>query len=154
MWSNEIRDNLYKELEVQLDNKKFFDAKAYYASNKTDTKVDEKENTSNLVYAKKNTLNNDFDYENTVRGMSFSNKINNERDFNNNLTNENIKIYSISELLAQNVAMRIEIPYNVKSNNSLALVKKFDWRDILFSDVKTALEMIKEKVNIKHLNIK
>ena len=147
MWSDETRNNLYKELELQLDNKNFFDAKAYYSSQKTiveEPKI--KSFSSNLTYAKSSTTINAYDYENAVKGMSFSNKVENEKKqiTIDDLSIENRKIYKIADLLSANLVETVVIPYNVMPT-SLALVKKFDWKDVLFADVGTAWGLIKSK---------
>lgn len=149
MWSEETRNNLYKELEVQLDNKNFFDAKAYYASQKQ--KIEEpqiKGFSSNLTYAKASPVENTYNYENAVKGMSFSNKVEKEKKqiTIDDLGFENRKIYKISDLLSANLVETVVIPFNVIPT-SLALVKKFDWKDVLFSDVSTAWGIIKGKFN-------
>lgn len=149
MWSEETRNNLYKELEIQLDNKNFFDAKAYYSSQKQTTVEPQiKSFSSNLTYAKESPVKNAYDYESTVKGMSFSNKVEKEKKqiTIDDLSLENRKIYKIADLLSANLVETVVIPYNVMPM-SLSLVKKFDWKDVLFSDVSTAWGMIKNKFN-------
>lgn len=147
MWSEETRNSLYKELELQLDNKNFFDAKAYYSSQKSSVVEPQiKSFSSNLTYAKSSPMMNSYNYENTVKGMTFSNKVENEKKQAtiDDLSLEKRKIYKIADLLSANLAETVVIPYNVMPT-SLALVKKFDWKDVLFADVGTAWGMIKSK---------
>ena len=143
MWSEEMRNNLYKELEIQLDNKKFLNAKDYYDSENIN-----KKNSSNMAYAKMFRLEETSNYENTVKGMSFLNKIEIPERQNtvNDLSLENRKIYKIADLLSANLVETVVIPYKVMPT-SLALVKKFDWKDVLFADVSTAWGMLKSKFN-------
>lgn len=136
-----MRNNLYKELEIQLDNKNFLNAKDYYDSENIN-----KKNSSNMAYAKMFRLEETSNYENTVKGMSFFNKIEIPERQNtvNDLSLENRKIYKIADLLSANLVETVVIPYKVMPT-SLALVKKFDWKDVLFADVSTAWGMIKSK---------
>lgn len=138
-----MRNNLYKELEIQLDNKSFLNAKDYYDSENIN-----KKNSSNMAYAKTFRLEETSNYENTVKGMSFLNKIEIPERQNtvNDLSLENRKIYKIADLLSANLVETVVIPYKVMPT-SLALVKKFDWKDVLFADVSTAWGMIKSKFN-------
>ena len=151
MWSEEIKANLYKELEYELDNKKFFNAQDYYSSTNKSIKTAEKPlaSLSNITYEKKTSIKS-FDLENTVKGMSFSNTLEtpNKLKSINDLSLEDRKIYKIKDLLSYNLAETIVIPYNV-TTTSLALIKKFDWKDVLLSDFSTAWGIIKNKFNIK-----
>ena len=151
MWSEETRNNLSKELELQLDNKKFFNAREYYNSQRKDkTVVPEEKPLSNMAYAKSFAGDKSYDYTNTVKGISFSNKVGVEKKqiTIDDLSFEKRKIYKIADLISANLVETIVIPYNVKPT-SLALVKRFDWKEVLFSDVGTAFEMIKSKLNLK-----
>ena len=149
VWSEEIKANLYKELEYDLDNKKFFNAKDYYSTKAKS--IESTENSlvslSNITYEKKTSIKS-FNFENTVKGMSFSNTLETpiKTKSIDDLSLEDRKIYKITDLLSANLAETIVIPYNVQ-NNSLALIKKFDWKDVLFADIGTAWRMVKSKFN-------
>lgn len=150
VWSEEIKANLYKELEYELDNKKFFNAKDYYsnASRNTENQATKPMILSNITYAK--TLpEKSMDIENTIKGISFSNTIEVSKQTKsvNDLSLEDRKIYKISDLLSANLEETIVIPYNI-TQTSLALIRKFDWKDILFADIGTAFGIIKNKFNI------
>jgi hypothetical protein len=147
VWSNEVIDNLSKELERDLDNKKFFTAKDYYKSAYIKPQTPTVTKISNFAYAE-NTKT--YDFSNTVKGMSFSNKVgkNDIQKTIDDLSLEKRRIYKISDLLSANLAETIVIPYNV-TPTSLALIKRFDWKDVLFSDFSTAWGMIKSKFNWK-----
>lgn len=153
MLTDEIRNKLYKELETQLDNKQFFNAKDYYSSNPKIEEITTQKvfSSSNIGYANsiKNT-ENDYDYTNTVKGISFSNKVETTKKTKsiNDLSLEDRKIYKITDLLSANLEETIVIPYNIVPE-SLALVRKFDWKDVLFSDVGTAWGLLKDKLKIK-----
>ena len=152
MLSNDVRNKLYKELELQLDNKQFFNATDYYSSNsKKQPKVNEKTFTStNITYANpSNNIEKSYDYTNAIKGISFSNKIEVTKKTKSikDLSLEDRKIYKIADLLSANLEETIVIPYNVLPT-SLALVKKFDWKDVLFSDIGTALGILKNKLKI------
>lgn len=149
MWSDEITNNLAKELEKQLDNKEFFSAKDYYSNFKNEKKSQNQPiSKSNLAYAKSILSSESCDFNNMVKGISFSNKVEVPQKQNSidDLSLEKRKIYRISDLLLANLAETIVIPYNVQPT-SLALIKKFEWKDVLFSDVSTAWKMIKNKFN-------
>ena len=149
MWSEEIRNNLSKELEIQLDNKKFFCVNDYHDNATDDIKTKNQVlSKSNLAYAKTFPLSEAYDFTNTIKGISFSNKLEDIQKTStiDDLSIENRKIYKISDLLSANLEETVVIPYNAKST-SLALIKKFEWKDVLFSDVSTAWSMIKNKFN-------
>lgn len=152
MLSNEIRNKLYKELELQLDNKQFFNAKEYYNSSvkKEENKAQKVSNNANISYALPMHNEKNYNYTNTIKGMAFSNKIENNIKTKSveDLSIEERKIYKITDLLSANLQETIIIPYN-KVPENLALVKKFDWKDVLFADIGTALGLLKNKVKIK-----
>lgn len=151
MLSNEVINKLYKELELQLDNKQFFNAKDYYNTTSkkiTNTHTKDLKNNS-IAYIKTDTIDNYSDYTSTVKGIAFSNKIEDTKKTKSvsDLSLADRKIYKIADLLSQNLEETIIIPYNVMPT-SLALVKKFDWKDVLFSDIGTAWGMVKSKLKI------
>ena len=151
MWSEEIKANLYKELEYELDNKKFFNAQDYYSnsSGNTQNQATKTMTLSNITYAK--TLpEKSMDLENTVKGISFSNTIEIPKQTKsvNDLSLEDRRIYKIKDLLSANLAETIIIPYNVPQT-SLALIKKIEWKDVLFSDIGTVWGIVKNRFNIK-----
>ena len=148
VWSEEIRNNLSSELELQLDNKKFFNAKDFYSATREEH-ITEKKALGNIIY-EENSSKIDFDYTNTVKGISFSNKYEMEKKQQtiDELSLEKRRIYKIDDLISANLVETIVIPYNVQPA-MLALVSSFNWKDILLSDVSTALKMIKNKYNLK-----
>ena len=152
MLPNEVRNKLYKELELQLDNKQFFNATDYYKSNSNSSakNIEKIFSAGNITYAKPSPIEKSYDYANTVKGLSFSNKVDSKKKSLSveDLSFEERKIYKIADLLEANLEETIVIPYNVMST-SLALVKRFDWKDVLFSDVSTAWGILKNKLNIK-----
>ena len=144
MFSKDMRNNLYRELELQLDNKQFFNANEYYKSNKNSS--DNFISESNMTYIKTPSL--ETDYTKTVKGISFSNKIDEEKKTKsiNDLSLEDRKIYKIADLLDANLDETIIINYRAIPT-SLALVKKYEWKEILFSDLGTIWGIIKNKFN-------
>ena len=64
MWSEEIKANLYKELEYELDNKKFFNAQDYYSTKAKSIETTENPlaTLSNITYEKKTSIKS-FDIE-------------------------------------------------------------------------------------------
>lgn len=151
MLSNEVINKLYKELELQLDNKQFFNAKDYYNTTSKEVTNTPKNDfkSSNIAYMNTSIMDNTFDYTNTVKGIAFSNKIEESKKTKsvNDLNLADRKIYKIADLLSQNLEETIIIPYNVMPT-SLALVKKFDWKDVLFADIGTAWGIVKSKFKI------
>ena len=84
-----------------------------------------------------------------IKGIAFSNKIEDTKKTKsvNDLELADRKIYKIADLLSQNLEETIIIPYNIMPA-SLALVKKFDWKDVLFADIGTAWGIVKSKFKI------
>ena len=129
MLQNDVRNKLYKELELQLDNKQFFNAKDYYnSSSKVEENINKKSfSSNNISYARPLDVNKSYDYTNTIKGISFSNKLETNKKIKSvdDLSLEERKIYKISDLLSANLEKTIIIPYNVMPA-SLSLVKRFD----------------------------
>lgn len=149
MWTEEIRQNLTKELNNQLDNKQFFDATKYYSSNAFEREENEKVFKMASAPQKDLYLNKSVDIEDAIKGMAFSNKIPVEKDVKTvtQLEPEKLKIYKISDLISENLMETVVIP--IPENNtckSLSVIKRFDWSDFLFSDLGTAWRMIKNRL--------
>ena len=149
MWTEEIRQNLTKELTNQLDNKQFFDATKYYSSNAFEREENEKVFKMASAPQKDLYLNKSVDIEDAIKGMAFSNKIPVEKDVKTvtQLEPEKLKIYKISDLISENLMETVVIP--IPENNtckSLSVIKRFDWSDFLFSDLGTAWRMIKNRL--------
>ena len=147
MWSEEIRNNLYKGLENQLDNKNFYDATRFYNKTVSAPTLSTTEDATSL----KSIGHIAFDSETTsqefstkVNGISFLNKIDSDMKLESTNT-DNQKIYRISDLLSANLTETTIIPLSTIPTN-LSLVKRFEWRDVLFSDVKAAFHMIKDQL--------
>ena len=138
MFTSDVRDKLYKELEYKLDNKQFFNAEDYYKTNlnKEESVTQKSFSLNNISFETPLKENNSYDYADSVKGISFSNKIENNKKIKSvdELSIEDRKIYKIADLLSANLEETIVIPYNVMPT-SLALVKKFEWKDVLFADI-------------------
>ncbi len=173
MWSDDVRQNLAKELEKQLDNKEFFDAKSCFDSNSSKKVVNK--NSSTIMYSSMITSNElldnkKVDYNSAIKGMAFSNKPKEKNDSNyyenamsfknkiqpdkkintiDDLSIEDRKIYKMADILNADLLETIvfPIPKETQNNVSLALIKKVEWKEILFSDVSDAWKMIKNKFN-------
>lgn len=145
MWTEEIRQNLAKELNNQLDNKQFFDAKKYYSLN-----AEKSNEVSDFTNAPQKNLyiNKNINIEDTIKGMAFSNKIPvEEKKTVSQLDTEKLKIYKISDLISENLMETVVIPIPENTTcTSLSLIKKFDWSDFLFSDLGTAWKMLKNRL--------
>ena len=154
MWSEEIRNNLYRGLENDLDNKRFYNVTDYFKTTRnTATQQKIAEPDTKAVFGKIGyistdapTSNNQLDFTNEVKGISFSNKVLNETRINTvkDLKNEQLRIYKIDDLISANFVETTVIPLNTVPTN-LSLVKRFDWKDVLFADVGTAFHMIMDR---------
>ena len=154
MWSEEVRNNIYKGLENQLDTKQFFNAADYYKT--TQMKTTPTTNITNdtvAVFGKigyvpkeNSSTKNDTMYSNEIKGMSFANKVLKETRINSvkDLSMDKLRIYKIDDLLAANLVETTVIPLRMIPTN-LSLVKRFEWREVLFSDVGMAFHMIKDR---------
>ena len=154
MWSEEVRNNLYKGLENQLDTKHFFNAADYYKTTQIKTAPTPNVTDDTVAVFGKigyDSVDNgstkfDTNYSNEVKGMSFANKVLKETRLNSvkDLSMDKLRIYKIEDLLAANLVETTVIPLSTIPTN-LSLVKRFEWKEVLFSDVGTAFHMIKDR---------
>ncbi len=151
MWSEEVRSNLYKGLEAELDNKTFFDAASLLKSSSTATsntflnaKTQNFATVGQISFSSE-TPKTSFE-STTVKGMSFSNKIETDKKYSSvkDLSPSERRIYKIEDLLSANFAETTVIPLSTIPQN-LSLVKRFEWKDVLFADVGEAFSMIKQR---------
>ena len=125
MWTEEIRQNLAKELNNQLDNKKFFDATKYYSSDAFEKDGNDKVFKMTTAPQKDLYLNKSVDIEDAIKGMAFSNKIPVEKDVKTvtQLEPEKLKIYKISDLISENLMEICAAKLQAKSAKSPKMLR-------------------------------
>ena len=150
VWSEEIKNNLYRGLEAELDNKTFFNASSLYHSTSEATNAHTASNLdgfASLGHISFSDTTLDSSYSGGgVKGMAFSNRIETDQKVNSvkDLSFNDRKIYKISDLLSANFAETTVIPLSTIPQN-LSLVKRFEWKEVLFADVGDAFSMIKQR---------
>ena len=160
VWSKEIKDSLYQGLEAELDNKTFYNAPSLYKApslttpNSTLSSTVASPNTgvgtdsfASLGHISFTTESTDANFSSTsIKGMSFANRVERDKKVTSvkDLTPGNQKIYKIEDLLSANFAETTVIPLSTIPTN-LSLVKRYEWKDILFADVGEAFSMIKNR---------
>ena len=152
VWSEDIKSNLYKGLEAELDNKTFYNVSSLYKSASATTasntpKIEETNSFTSLGHISFIDEQPESSFSSSsIKGMSFSNKIESDKKVNSvsELSQSNRKIYKIEDLLSANFAETTVIPLNTIPKN-LSLVKRFEWREVLFADVGDAFNMIKAR---------
>ena len=150
MWSEEIKNNLYKGLEAELDNKSFYNASSLYHSASSTTTLQTSSDINgfaSLGHISFSDTATQTSFTSTgIKGMAFSNNIENDRKVASvkDLSQNDRKIYKIEDLLSANFAETTVIPLSTIPKN-LSLVKRFEWKDVLFADVGEAFSMIKQR---------